>query len=71
MAKLKSNEQEIFEGLIEKKVGEIRRYRNLINALIACYSFFKTKSDYDCYLGKVGKGSSPDLIVKSKVNSHK
>ena len=69
MAKLKSNEQEIFEGLIEKKVGEIRRYRNLINALIACYSFFKTKSDYNCYLGKVGKGSSPDLIVKSKVNN--
>ncbi|MBU0459770.1 MAG: hypothetical protein KJ771_03095 [Nanoarchaeota archaeon] len=70
MAKLKSKETEIFEELVEKKVGEIRKYRNLINALIACYEFFSKKESYTCYLGKVGKGSSPDLIVKSKDEKH-
>lgn len=66
MAKLSDKEKKIVEDLIEVKVGEIWRYRNLINALVAIYEYFNKKSDYACYLGATLDGKKPDVVIKSK-----
>jgi hypothetical protein len=65
----KSKEREIFDQLVETKVGEIRKYRNLLLSLVACYGYFGKKKDYKCYLGAQIGDKAPDVIVKSQIQS--
>ncbi|MBD3204379.1 hypothetical protein GF327_08870 [Candidatus Woesearchaeota archaeon] len=66
MASLNSEQNKIYKKLVEEKVGEIIRYRNLVNALVAIYSFFDKNKSYDPYLGGKVSGKTPDIIIISK-----
>jgi hypothetical protein len=70
MVKLKSKEKEITEKLVEKRVTEIIRYRNLTNALLGCYQYFQKKKEYTSFLGAKLNIFSPDIVIKSK-DEHK
>lgn len=64
MAESKTRFKKVFEDLVNKKVGQICRYRNLINALVATHVYFNKKEKYSGYLGGKIDGLTPDIVIK-------
>lgn len=65
MANLTSKEKKIYRELRDRRIGKIRRYRNLVNALVATYDFFQKRDNYNAYLGGSIGEKTPDVIIKS------